>query len=83
VAERAAEQARRAQEDYERHLEAKRETKRLTDERRAEAERVAAEAAEVKERQRVAEEQRRAALRKPLDDDNSRSVTIKDWPLFS
>jgi len=82
LAERAAEQASRARDEYEQHLEAQREAKRLADERRAEAERLAAEAAEQQERQRLAEEQRRATLRKPTVD-RSQSDTMKDWPLFS
>jgi len=82
VAERAAEQARRAREEYEQHLEVKREAKRAADMRQAEAARRAAEAAELEERQRVAEEERRAALRKPKEDKSNGDAT-KDRQLFS
>ena len=83
LAERASEQARRAQAEYDRHIEAQREARRLADERRAEAERLAAEAAAEKERRRQEYEWRRAALRKPERDECRSASAVEDWPLFS
>jgi len=52
----------------------------VADERRAEAEHLAAEAARQEEKQRKAEAQRKAALRKP-DVDNH--AAMNDWLLFT
>jgi len=81
AAEQATERARQAQTDYDNHLAAKREAKRVADERRVEAERVAAKAAREEEIRRQAEEQRKAALRKPNVEECG-SATVKDWPVL-
>ena len=83
LADRAAEQATRAREEYTRQVETRLAARRVADERRAEAERVAAE--DELERQRVVEEWRRAALRRPANnvDDSGGTATTRDWPLFT